>query len=177
MDRQLSPSDQLAREVEQGQQEKPWQRYLDAELGLRNYWYPALFSHELPEGEMQPLTLLGERLFFKRIDGKVYCIEDRCLHRGVPFSARPECYTKHTLTCWYHGFTYDWRDGRLVQILTEADSALPGKVRLNAYPTAEVKQVIFVWIGDGKPVDLREDTQPRLWDDHLVTYPVLRKIL
>ena len=83
MDRQLSPSDQLAREVEQGQQEKPWQRYLDAELGLRNYWYPALFSHELPEGEMQPLTLLGERLFFKRIDGKVYCIEDRCLHRGA----------------------------------------------------------------------------------------------
>jgi carbazole 1,9a-dioxygenase terminal dioxygenase component len=60
------PRDDIHGEVERGQRDKPWQRYLDAALGLRNYWYPALFSHELQEGEARPATLLGERLFFKR---------------------------------------------------------------------------------------------------------------
>lgn len=175
MDRKRRKTDdKVQREVEHGQRHKPWQRYLEAELGLRNYWYPVLFSHELPEGETSAATILGERLFLKRIGGKVYCVEDRCVHRGVPFSVRPECYTPHTLTCWFHGFTFDWRDGKLVEILSEADSALRGKVGLTSYPTAEVHQVIFVWIGDNAPVDLREDTQPRFWDEHLVTHPVVR---
>ena len=168
------PGDDVHGEVERGQRDKPWQRYLDAALGLRNYWYPVLFSHELKEGETRSETLLGERLFFKRINGKVYCVDDRCIHRGVPFSPRPECYTTHTLTCWFHGFTYDWRDGKLVEILSEADSALIGKVGLKVYPTFEQHQVIFVWIGDSAPVDIREDLQPRFWDDHLVTHPVVR---
>ncbi|HSX77305.1 MAG TPA: Rieske 2Fe-2S domain-containing protein, partial [Candidatus Saccharimonadia bacterium] len=146
------PRDDVDGEVERGQRDKPWQRYLDAALGLRNYWYPVLFSHELKEGETRSETLLGERLFFKRINGTLYCVADRCLHRGVPFSARPECYTTHTLTCWFHGFTYDWRDGKLVEILSEADSALIGKVGLKVYPTFEQQQVIFVWIGDSAPV-------------------------
>ena len=75
----------------------------------------------------------------------------------MPFSPRPECYTTHTLTCWFHGFTYDWRDGKLVEILSEADSALIGKVGLKVYPTFEQHQVIFVWIGDSAPVDIHED--------------------
>ncbi len=174
MDKERPDADHVQREVDRAQREKPWQRYLDAELGLRNYWYPVLFAHDIPEGGTHPATVLGERLFFKRIDGTVYCVEDRCLHRGVPFSPRPECHTKHTLTCWFHGFTYDWRNGALVQILTEADSALPGKVGLKSYPTHEKHGVIFVWIGDEAPVDLRQDTQPRFWDEHLVTHPVVR---
>src|SRR5262245_7048220 len=174
MESEHSRSDDVHGEIERAQQEKPWQRYLEAELGLRNYWYPVLFSHELKEGETCAETILGERLFLKRINGKVVCVEDRCLHRGVPFSVRPECYTEHTLTCWFHGFTYDWRDGKLVEILSEADSALIGKVGLKSYPTFEQHQVIFVWIGDGEPLPIHEDTQPRFWDDHLVTYPVIR---
>src|SRR5919201_772013 len=82
MDSERPKSDEGHGEVERVQRDKPWQRYLEAELGLRNYWYPVLFSHELNEGDMRPETILGERLFLKRIDGKVYCIEDRCLHRG-----------------------------------------------------------------------------------------------
>ena len=133
------------------------------------------FHNELKDGETRPATLLGERLFFKRINGKVYGVADRCLHRGVPFSPRPECYTTHTLTCWFHGFTYDWRDGKLVEILSEAQYALIDKVGLKVYPTFEQHQVIFVWIGDSAPVDIhKKDLQPRFWDDHLVTHPVVR---
>src|SRR5262249_45320296 len=95
---------------------RPWRAYFEASLGFRNHWYPAFFSRQLAEGECRGQEMLGERILFKRIDGRVFAIEDRCAHRGVPLSVRPECYTKNTISCWYHGFTYDLRDGRLVAI-------------------------------------------------------------
>src|SRR4051794_15426928 len=114
---------------------KPWQPYLDAPLGFRNHWYPALFSHELGEGEVKGEIVLGERVVLKRVDGQVYALEDRCAHRGVKMSARPECYTKNTLTCWYHGFTYNVTNGQLETIITQPTS--PMKVTLQTYPVAE----------------------------------------
>jgi hypothetical protein len=33
--------------------------YLDAAWGLKNYWYPALFSHELPEGGVKGVEIAG----------------------------------------------------------------------------------------------------------------------
>ena len=62
---------------------KPYQNYLDAELGLRNHWYPALFGQELKEGETRGEMLLGERIYFRRAGGAVYAVEDRCRHRGA----------------------------------------------------------------------------------------------
>ena len=85
--------------------------YLEAEIGFRNHWYPALFADELGE-EPKPVTMLGEKILIRRIDGHLYAIEDRCAHRRVQLSAKLECYTKDTVTCWYHGFTYSFRDGK-----------------------------------------------------------------
>ena len=169
--------DQIAEEVERDQHEKPWQRYLEAELGLRNYWYPAFFSHELADGEMRGETILGERLFFKRIEGTVYCVEDRCLHRGAPFSARPECYTDNTISCWFHGFTYDLRSGELVQVITEPDSALVGKLALKTYPTHELLETVFVYVGDGEPHPIEEDLQPGMLEPDLVVHPLTRSVI
>jgi carbazole 1,9a-dioxygenase len=172
----VANANDVSREVEKnrGKRFKPWQRYLDAELGLRNYWYPVLFSDEIGEGATQSATVCGERLYLKRIDGKVRCVEDRCPHRGVSFSARPECYTKDTLSCWFHGFTFDWNDGRLVQILTEADSPLVGTIGIKTYPTFEMNRTIFVWIGDDEPGDPRNDIQPRFFHENLVVVPLVR---
>jgi len=44
------------------------------------------------------------------------------LHRGVPLSRKPDCYTKDTITCWYHGYTYRFQTGELVNILAVPDS-------------------------------------------------------
>ena len=115
--------------------------------------------------------MLGERILFKRIDGKVYAIEDRCVHRGVPFSVRPECYTKNTISCWYHGFTYDLRDGELVAIITDPESPLIGRVKLKAYPVEEHKNLVFAFIGDEAPHPLALDLQPGFLDDDLAMFP------
>jgi carbazole 1,9a-dioxygenase len=163
---------------EDGTDRKPWEPYLEASLGFRNHWYPALFGAELADGETRGLELLGEPILLKRINGTVFAIEDRCAHRGVPFSARPECYTPNTITCWYHGFTYDVRDGRLVAIVTDPDSSLIGKLSLRTYRVQECKGLVFVFVGDlDPPPPLVEDVQPGLLDDDLAVVPDGERLL
>jgi carbazole 1,9a-dioxygenase terminal dioxygenase component len=163
------------------QRRKPWQEYVEATLGFRNHWYPAFFSHELAEADVSDVhgeqvknfkvaTLLGERILFRRVDGVVHAIQDWCLHRGVPFSTRPECYTKDTITCWYHGFTYDMPTGALKTILTDPGSPLIGKVGLRKYETIEAKGLVWIFIGDANPIPALETDVPKgmLDDTHQV---------
>src|SRR5690606_31553593 len=101
---------------------KSFSRYVEAKLGFRNHWYPVRFSSELEEGRPVAVKVLGVDLLLNRIDGKVFAIRDRCVHRGVRLSAKPECYTKGTITCWYHGFTYRFDTGELVNVLSVPNS-------------------------------------------------------
>lgn len=174
-DQFIANENDTAEIVDQVERRKPYQPYLDAALGLRNHWYAAMFGSEIAEGEVRGEMLLGERILFKRAGGTVYAIADRCPHRGAAFSARPECYSENTVTCWLHGFTFDVRDGRLVQILTEPDSKLIGKLRHRCYPVQEVSGVVFVFIGDLDPAPpIEEDLQPELLQKGLVLHPVVR---
>ena len=181
MVREAERADVIYDEVQEQQgapeerRERPWKRYLEAELGLRNHWYPAFFSNELKEGETRHEMVLGERIYFKRVRGRVFAVEDRCPHRAASFSSRVECYTANTITCPVHGFTYDIRDGKLVSILTENDSALVGKLSVPPYPVEEKFSLVWVYIGDGEPRALREDVLPTLWNTpDLVMLPTTR---
>ena len=68
-----------------GDAHNPWRPYFQAALGFRNHWYPAFFGNQLAEGECRGQELLGERVLFKRIDGRVY---DHALH-GLDGTAQP----------------------------------------------------------------------------------------
>jgi carbazole 1,9a-dioxygenase terminal dioxygenase component len=164
------------------QRRKPWQVYVDAELGFRNHWYPAFYAHELLEADVSPnsgepvelfksVTILGERILFRRVDGDVYAVQDWCLHRGVPFSSRPECYTKSTLTCWYHGFTYDIRDGILKTVVTDPTCSLIGKIGLRSYKVQERKGIVWIFIGDLDPAPpLEYDVPPGFLEPDFYLY-------
>ncbi|MFT4823357.1 MAG: carbazole 1,9a-dioxygenase terminal dioxygenase component, partial [Cryomorphaceae bacterium] len=67
---------------------KPWQTWLDAELGFRNHWYPASLSRHLGEGDSKAIELLGEEILVTRQNGVTRAMEDRCPHRGTRFSSR-----------------------------------------------------------------------------------------
>lgn len=146
-----------------------WRDYLDAKVGFRNHWYPIRFSHQVAEAQVVPITLCGEKILLKRIDGRIWAIRDRCLHRGVPFSKKIECYTKDTITCWYHGFTYRWDDGELSDILASPDSRAVGRARVRTYPVEEAKGLVFVYIGDdgATPHPLKEDVPPMFLDEDM----------
>src|SRR5215210_6142840 len=80
--REVTETPELTPETRQ----RPWPRYMRAELGLRNYWYPALLARQV-KAKPVDVKMLGEELVIIRDRGKVYCLQARCAHRGVPLSA------------------------------------------------------------------------------------------
>ena len=159
---------------------KSWGGYVDAKLGFRNHWYPVRFSDELEEGKPSPFQLGGEKLLINRVDGKAYCMADTCLHRGVPLSEKIECYSKATITCWYHGWTYDFKDGNLCDILTDPNSKMIGNRALQTYPVEEAKGLVFVFLGDvaegDKPPALALDLPPGFLDEDRYALGIRREI-
>ena len=54
---------------------------------LRNTWYVAMFSSELAEGRLVHRTIMNEPIvFYRRENGGIAAITDRCPHRFVPLS-------------------------------------------------------------------------------------------
>jgi len=149
---------------------RPWQGWIDATLGFRNYWYPAALSRHVTEDACQAVTLLGEEILLVRRADRLYAIQDRCAHRGVRFSQRPLFYTPHTITCWYHTFTYNLDDGKLRCVLNEPECPLAGKVGIKSYPVTEAKGIIFVFIGDIDPPALGCDLPPGFLDEDNALY-------
>src|SRR5579871_4081503 len=127
-----------------------WPRYEAAELGFREYWYPVLWSRDVgtkPKG----VTVLGEPILLMREHGKLYALHDRCPHRGVPMSLGRQEFPG-TLSCCYHGWTFDLKDGRLVAAITDGpESPICGKVAIKTYPVEERIGLVWVFIGDGVP--------------------------
>lgn len=134
-----------------------FKRYNAATLGLRNYWYPAMFSTDLGRKPVSR-TLLGETLMFVREQGKAYALHDRCPHRGIPLSVDPRREFAGTISCGYHGWTYDLESGRLVAAITDGpDSPICGKVTQRTYPVEERAGLVWVYIGEEPAPPVEED--------------------
>jgi phenylpropionate dioxygenase-like ring-hydroxylating dioxygenase large terminal subunit len=164
---EIAPRDELQTELEQARLLRSTRgpRYDAAELGFRHYWYPALVSRELTT-KPRAVKMLGEHLVFLRANGKAHALFDRCAHRGMVLS-QGFCLTEGTITCPYHGWTYDVEDGRCVAALTDGpESSVPGKrgKRVRRYPVEERNGVVYVYMGDGNPPPLEEDVPEELLD-------------
>jgi len=125
-----------------------YQPYKDAEWGFINHWYPALFSEELLEGAVAGIQICGIPIVLRRVDGKIFALKDQCAHRGVRLSSKPTCLTKDTISCWYHGFTYDLASGKLATIIGNPDDPLIGTTGITTYSVEEVAGLIFVFVRD-----------------------------
>ena len=115
---------------------------------IRQFWIPALMSSELaaPDCPPQRLRLLGENLIAFRVSsGKTGIVANACPHRGASmFFGRNE---EEGLRCVYHGWKFDVA-GACVDMPSEpAESNFKTKVTLNAYPTRERGDVIWVYMG------------------------------
>jgi len=116
------------------------------ELGYRNYWYPAVPSRALGKKPLG-IRLLGEDIVLFRSSGKVFALENRCAHRGTPLSCGKIRFPG-TITCSYHGWTYNG-DGVCVAVLTEGtESKVPGKARVRTYPVEERFGTFWVFVGE-----------------------------
>jgi phenylpropionate dioxygenase-like ring-hydroxylating dioxygenase large terminal subunit len=140
-------------------------------LGHREYWYPALPEKDVKSDKPSVLRLLGDDIvFFRGKDGKVKALKDACPHRGAYLSLG-NCFYKGTVTCPYHGATFDG-EGNCVAFLTEGpDSKLVGEMKAWPYPTETVRGMVFVWMGQNQPVDIHEDVPPEMFEpNNIVRY-------
>ena len=126
-----------------------WPIYEAATLGLPgSWWYPVTWSREIGSKPVG-IELLGRHVMFVREDGVVHALHDRCPHRGVPLSLGSQQFPG-TLSCPYHGWTFDLETGVLKAVITDGpDSPLCGKVRVETFPVAERLGLVWIFIGDG----------------------------
>lgn len=110
---------------------------------LLTQWYVAAFSAEFSAAPLGR-TVCGEPIvLFRRGDGSVAALEDRCSHRRYPLSRGKVVGDR--LQCGYHGACFEG-DGRCVAI--PGQDFIPVAFNLRAYPVRECDGVIFVWPGD-----------------------------
>ena len=128
---------------------------------MRRYWVPAMLDWELPEPDCPPIRvkLLGEELVaFRDSNGVVGVVDNYCPHRRASlFFGRNE---EAGLRCVYHGWKFDV-NGDCVDMPSEpAESNFKDKVRIKAYPTAELGNVVWVYMG---PPDKRPPLPALEW--------------
>lgn len=136
-------------------------------LGFRNYWYPLIESRRVKKGPVS-VRLLGEDIvLFPGHGGKAAALVDRCPHRGTKLS-RGRILFPGTLSCGYHGWTYNAQGECVAAIVEGPESRVPGKVRVKAYPTEERFGIVWGFIGEGEPPPLEEDLPPELFEPNIV---------
>lgn len=145
--RPVSPEKSLGR-----QDWSIWPTYESAALGLRNFWYPIMWSTEVGSKPIS-VKVLGETVMLIRDGGKVSALHDRCPHRGVPLSLGSQEFPG-TITCPYHGWTYGLEDGVLKAAITDGpDSPLCGRISVKNFPIEERLGLVWIFVGDeGAPV-------------------------
>jgi nitrite reductase/ring-hydroxylating ferredoxin subunit len=91
---------------------------------------------EIPPGTIREFQLNGTTVAIANVDGKLYAINNVCLHRGGPLG-EGELAGK-IVTCPWHGWTYD---------VTTGKSTMNPAVGVNCYPIEIKGDDVFVEVG------------------------------
>jgi vanillate O-demethylase monooxygenase subunit len=113
---------------------------------IHNAWYVVAPSNEVGR---EPLgrTLLGTSVVvFRKQDGTVVALQNRCCHRSFPLShGRVD---GDTIVCGYHGLRYD-ATGRCIEIPMQ--KSVPPAMRVCAYTAVERAPFVWLWMGTQPP--------------------------
>ncbi|MES1972261.1 MAG: aromatic ring-hydroxylating dioxygenase subunit alpha [Pseudomonadota bacterium] len=116
---------------------------------VRNAWYVASWSQDLPSARPFAITILGEPIVLYRAEsGRLVALEDRCVHRLAPLSlGRCE---GDRLRCMYHGLLFD-AAGQVVEI--PGQDLIPAQARVKSYAVIERHSWIWIWMGEASCAD------------------------
>ena len=114
---------------------------------VRNAWYVAAWSDGIGEGQLLARTIMDERIvLYRKADGDVAAIEDRCAHRFAPLSMG-KIVGGDRIQCPYHGLEFDGT-GACVRN-PHGTKNIPPRARVKSYPVIENHKAIWIWMGDG----------------------------
>lgn len=160
----LRPDARAKQRRSKGQDWTAWPIYDASAAGLRGYWYPLELSHKVTN-QPQQYSLCGEKLLLIRDNGVVRGLADRCPHRGVSLSQGDQQFPG-TVTCAYHGWTFDLETGKLSAVLTDGpDSPICGRITQKTHPVEERHGIVWVYMGDGEEPHPLDDQLPEEWSD------------
>jgi nitrite reductase/ring-hydroxylating ferredoxin subunit len=91
---------------------------------------------EIPAGTIREFQLNGTTVAIANVEGKLYAINNVCLHRGGPIG-EGELNGK-IVTCPWHGWTYD---------VTTGKTTINPAVGVNCYPIEIKGDDVFVEVG------------------------------
>lgn len=123
-----------------------------------DYWYAVEYDERLAVGRVIEVKFWGSSIaLFRGADGVVRALENRCAHRHVRLSIGQV--TGCTLTCAYHGWTYD-AEGRLVEVPHELFGRQFGKVKIRSYPVRS--RYGLIWLFPGNPALAERTAMPEI---------------
>lgn len=126
--------------------------------GLRNQWHPVVPSSFVAPGAMRKVTALGEQwLLFRRSDGTLSMLADRCPHRGAPLSLGKHLGDR--VACWYHGVEVEG-DGTVSSVPGLPGCNLEGKKLVRSLPVREAGGAVLAYFGDDEHPEPAELTLP-----------------
>jgi vanillate O-demethylase monooxygenase subunit len=115
---------------------------------LRNAWYMAGWEHEVGEG-LFSRRLLGEPVvLFRKGDGTIAAMVDRCPHRFAPLSKGTR--DGDCVVCPYHGLAFD-AAGTCVR--NPFSETVPKGAQVRTFPTCERDGIVWFWAGDPSLAD------------------------
>jgi vanillate O-demethylase monooxygenase subunit len=118
---------------------------------LRNAWYVAAWSDDLADGQLLARTILKEPVvLYRKPDGNVVALEDRCPHRFAPLHMG-KIVAGDRVQCPYHGLEFD-PSGACV-LNPHGTKNIPPRARVRSYPVTEKHKAIWIWMGE-RPPDL-----------------------
>jgi phenylpropionate dioxygenase-like ring-hydroxylating dioxygenase large terminal subunit len=123
-------------------------------------WYVVMDSTQV-KGRPVGVVRMGEKLVFWRdSSGKVSCLRDKCVHRGVQLSKGKVI--KDHIRCPFHGLEYDSSGKVTVVPANGRNTPVPDRFQVLSYPTYEAHSFIWIWWGDNRPGGLQP---PRFFTD------------
>jgi phenylpropionate dioxygenase-like ring-hydroxylating dioxygenase large terminal subunit len=115
---------------------------------VNNLWYVAAWSHEVAQQPLGVCIVDEPIVLYRRADGTVVALEDRCPHRHAPLSlGRVE---GDDIRCMYHGLRFGC-DGVCKEV--PGTDTIPPRAIARSFPVVERSSWIWVWTGDPAKAD------------------------
>ena len=115
---------------------------------VKNAWYVCAWDHEVGETPLQRWICGEPAVLWRRRDGRVAALADRCPHRDASLSRGRV--VDGEIQCGYHGLRFD-ADGACVHM--PGQSRIPAGACTRAYPVVERWGWVFLWPGDAGRAD------------------------
>ena len=113
-----------------------------------NCWWVVAHSSEVAAGPISRWALETPLVIYRKADGALIALHDRCPHRWAPLSRG--WVEGDNIVCGYHGIQFS-PTGQCVKVPTLRDEG--PKIRIPSYPVAERYNFVWVWLGDAEKAD------------------------